>query len=156
MVKRENPTIAEDPISFLRNHMDRMFGIHNDLFTMDDYFGGNFPFGTFDDAFPITQLTREKNQYKIVMALAGYKREDIKVYVENGYLVIESDKVGPATKYQSYLSKKTIATRAFKQMYKVGDNPQISAKMEDGLLTIDVVYPEPKKDESSIKLIEIK
>jgi molecular chaperone IbpA len=78
-----------------------------------------------------------ENEYRIVMAVAGFGPEDVKVTAKENTLVVEgkqSDKAN-GTRYLH----RGIAARAFERRFELADHIQVSgAKLENGLLVIDL------------------
>jgi len=106
------------------NELTRFF---NDLFT-------DFIYQPIND-------TNKAEKIHIEMELAGVKKEEIKISVEEGYLRIAVD------------SKKRNGSRII-SLSKYHNTDNAVAKYEDGLLTIDI--PLKKVEEKPKKLIEIK
>jgi molecular chaperone IbpA len=87
------------------------------------------------------------DQYRIVMALAGFTSNDINITAEGDSLQV-SGRVGEkADEGRTYLHR-GIATRAFQRSFRLADHIKVAgADMRDGLLTISLVHevPEEKK-----------
>ena len=78
------------------------------------------------------------------MALAGWKKSDIKVTVEDGVLSI----VGKVEKNNDNYIHKGVAQRAFMKRLQLSEYVECTgAKLEDGMLKVELVYdpPEDKK-----------
>jgi molecular chaperone IbpA len=90
--------------------------------------------------FPFYNLTEiEDGKSTIEIALAGYKKSDIKVRVEADKLIVESDGHIPSTKYVTY----GIATRQFKVRFQLYNGAKVdSVSYTDGILKIDLVTEE--------------
>lgn len=111
------------------------------------------PSGNFNNYPPYNIEKLGPDDYKIVMAVAGFKMDDLGIVLENGTLKITGDmnkpsaegeleQTGPEVLYRG------IATRAFERTFRLADHIQVtSAEMKDGLLTINLVreVPEEKK-----------
>lgn len=87
------------------------------------------------------------DQYRIVMALAGFTSDDLSITAEGDSLQV-SGRVGEkADEGRTYLHR-GIATRAFQRSFRLADHIKVTgADMRDGLLTIGLVHevPEEKK-----------
>lgn len=86
--------------------------------------------------------------YEIVLAVAGFKEDDISITLENDQLHItgESPVLDHGDHYE-YLHK-GIAERKFTRSFKLAKNVEVrSAKLEDGILTVELeqLVPEEKK-----------
>lgn len=86
--------------------------------------------------------------YEIVLAVAGFKEEDISITLENDQLHItgESPVLDHGEHYE-YLHK-GIAERKFTRSFKLAKNVEVrSASLENGLLRVELeqIVPEEKK-----------
>ena len=99
-----------------------------------------------------TDIRETENSYELDVDLPGFKKEDIKAQVENGYLTIsaakgmekkEDDKKGQYIRQERYCGS---CSRSF----YVGENvteQEISAKFEDGILKLSI----PKKEQAKVE-----
>jgi molecular chaperone IbpA len=109
-------------------------------------------FKRFDTAFethtnyPPYNLVKESNvDFRLEIALAGYKKEDIKVTTEWNKLFVESKK--SSTSDDEYLYQ-GLAKRAFTRTWTLSDDVEVKdVSYVDGLLTIKLnrVIPEHQK-----------
>ena len=109
-------------------------------------------FKRFDTAFethtnyPPYNLVKESSvDFRLEIALAGYKREDIEVTTECNKLFVEAKKSGNSE--DTYLHK-GLAKRAFTRTWTLSDDVVVGdVSFEDGLLTIKLnrVIPEHQK-----------
>ena len=109
-------------------------------------------FKRFDTAFeshtnyPPYNLVKESSvDFRLEIALAGYKREDISVSTEWNKLFVESGKVRNSE--DEYLHQ-GLAKRAFTRTWTLSDDVEVKdVSFEDGLLTIKLnrVIPEHQK-----------
>ena len=80
--------------------------------------------------------------YTLEMAVAGFKKTDIKVSVESNVLKIE----GEQTKNEQDYIHKGMAARNFYRTFSLARHIEIDeAKMEDGLLKIKMIRNLPKE-----------
>jgi len=109
-------------------------------------------FKRFDTAFethtnyPPYNLVKESSvDFRLEIALAGYKKEDIRVSTEWNKLFVESGKVRNSN--DEYIHQ-GLAKRAFKRTWTLSDDVVVGdVSFEDGLLTIKLnrVIPEHQK-----------
>ena len=82
-----------------------------------------------------------EDKYVLEMALAGYKKSDIEVEVQDGILSIEGE--GPEGK-EDFVHK-GIATRSFRRILQLSSHVECTgAKLEDGLLKVELYYNPPE------------
>lgn len=100
----------------------------------------------------------DETHYKLVLALAGFTKEDLSITVQNKTLTIVGDQKTDSTK--NYLFK-GIAGRSFTRTFYLDPTVHITnADFQDGILSIDFeqIIPEsakPKKIEIGNKTPEI-
>ncbi len=85
-----------------------------------------------------------EDKYTLEMAVAGYKKSDIDVQVQDGVLSIE----GKSSEDKEDFVHRGIAKRAFKKQLQLSEYVECSgAKLEDGMLKVELKYdpPENKK-----------
>lgn len=118
-----------------------------------DFFGSHNPvFGKHAKNLMRTDIRETDTSYELDVDLPGFKKEDIKAQVENGYLTIsaakgvekkEDDKKG------QYIRQERFSGACSRSFY-VGDNvteQDITAKFEDGILKLSI----PKKDQQQVE-----
>ena len=100
---------------------------------------------TINTGFPHYNIKKAgKDKYVLEMALAGYKKSDIEVEVQDGLLSIE----GNSSDKEEDFVHKGIAKRAFQRQLQLSEYVECTgAKLEDGMLKVDLNYnpPEDKK-----------
>ena len=107
-----------------------------------------------------TDVTEHDDRFEIAIDLPGFKKEDVTIDLENGYLTIsaakgvdkdENDKEGKLIRQERY-------SGAMQRSFYVGENiteEDIKAKMEHGLLTLCIPKKEtPKLPEKKTIVIE--
>ena len=99
-----------------------------------------------------TDVRETENSYELDIDLPGFKKDEIKVELDNGYLSISAAKgldKDEEKKDGKYIRRERYAG-AMNRTFYVGDNltqQDIQAKFEDGILKISV----PKKDVQQIE-----
>ncbi|AZC17490.1 MULTISPECIES: Hsp20 family protein [Pseudomonas] len=86
------------------------------------------------------------DQYRIVIAAAGFQEQDLELQVEKGVLTVSGGK-RDANEGVTYLHQ-GIAQRAFKLSFRLADHIEVkAAALNNGLLNIDLlrVVPEEAK-----------
>jgi molecular chaperone IbpA len=111
----------------------------------EEVFTRFFQMEEYNSAYPFYNIKKvDDENYILEMALAGYKKSDIKVEVEDGVLSISGSAETADTKY----IHKGVAQRAFKKRLQLSEYVECKgAKLEDGMLKVELFYnpPENKK-----------
>lgn len=116
-------------------------------------------------AYPTTTFTRSNNAlntdvyeneqaYYLCVELPGFKKEDVSVELDNGYLIINAKKDPESDEFKFIAQERFSGT--IKRSYYVGNKvayEDVSASLQDGLLKI--VINKPKQEEKSSKMISI-
>ena len=109
---------------------------------MDEYFDSFW--NAQPTNYPAYNLVHESNVLsRLEIALAGFKKNEVKVYTEYGKLVVEAEKE-EKVETGSY-AHKGIAARSFSKQWSLSDDTEIGdVTLEDGLLTVTLkkVVPE--------------
>ena len=122
----------------------------NNAIGFESFFERFNHFPNLNAGFPHYNIKRDvdekdgQEKYILEMALAGYKKSDIEVEVQDGILSIEGE--GPEGK-EDFVHK-GIAMRSFKRQLQLSEYVECTgAKLEDGMLKVDLNYnpPEDKK-----------
>lgn len=104
-----------------------------------------------DAAFSYPPYNIEKvgeDEYRIVMAVAGFSEDELNVTAKENSLVIAGKKKEKAEEDQVKVLHRGIATRAFERRFDLADYIKVTgAKLENGLLSVELVreIPEAKK-----------
>ncbi|MCY1409068.1 Small heat shock protein IbpA [compost metagenome] len=88
-----------------------------------------------------------EDQYRIVVAAAGFQEQDLELQVEKGVLTVSGGKRDSNGESVTYLHQ-GIAQRAFKLSFRLADHIEVkAAALVNGLLNIDLlrVVPEEAK-----------
>ena len=111
---------------------------------MHDYLDRVFDFQETTSNYPPYNLIQLNNhESKLEIALAGFKKDELKVYTEFGKLYVEGKKEEPEV--DGEFVYKGLAQRSFERVWTVSDDTKIgSVKFEDGLLTVELnkIVPE--------------
>ena len=100
-------------------------------------------------------IYEEDNMYHVLVEVPGFKKEDIKIEFENGYLKIIAENSQEENEDKKYLRKeRTSMTRCERSFYFGELNEDlIKAEFKDGILNISV--PKDKREEVVKKIINI-
>ena len=111
---------------------------------MDDYLDRFFNAPPQTSNYPPYNLIQLNNhESKLEIALAGFKKDELKVYTEFGKLYIEGKK--EESEVNGTFVHKGLAQRSFERVWTITDDTEIgSVEFADGLLTVDLkkIVPE--------------
>jgi HSP20 family molecular chaperone IbpA len=111
---------------------------------------------TAGDGYPpynIERMARTEDtpeRLRITLAVAGFTQDELKILVEEGQLVIRGRQgSGP----ERHFLHRGIAARQFQRVFPLAEGMQVEvASLENGLLSIDLIRPEPER---AVKRVEI-
>ena len=105
---------------------------------LDDYFNNFFSSEFPSTNYPPYNLVQLNNhESKLEIALAGFKKNEVKVYTEFGKLYVEGKK--KESEVDGTFVHKGLAQRSFERVWQITDDTEVgSVKFEDGLLTVDL------------------
>jgi len=105
---------------------------------MDDYLDRFFNAPTQTSNYPPYNLVQLNNhESRLEIALAGFKKDEVKVYTEFGKLYVEGKK--EESKDVGEFLHKGLAQRSFERVWTITDDTEIrSVGFEDGLLTVEL------------------
>ena len=99
--------------------------------------------GTTAQTYPPYNIVQHSNhESSLEIALAGFKKKEVKVYTEHGKLVVEGKK---DEKKETEYVHRGMAQRSFNREWQLTEDVEIKkVTFEDGLLTVDLgkVVPE--------------
>ena len=119
--------IAKTSIGWDDDHWNRLFNLNSNV--------SNYP------PYNIIQLNNVSSRVEV--ALAGFKKDNIKVYTEYGRLIIEGNKESESE--DVVYAHHGLAQRSFRKEWALSDDVEVKNVMfEDGLLTIELhkIIPE--------------
>ena len=110
---------------------------------MDDYLNRFWDMDTTSNYPPYNLIQVNNVLSRLELALAGFKKQEVKVYTEFGKLYVEGKKEDKETNGE--FLHKGLAQRSFQRVWTISDDTKVgSVKFEDGLLTVELgkVVPE--------------
>ena len=111
---------------------------------MEDYLDRFFNLHDTNSNYPPYNLVQVNNvESRLEIALAGFKKDEVKVYTEFGKLSVEGKK--EESKIDGEFVYKGLAQRSFTRQWTISDDTEVrSVKFEDGLLTVELgkIVPE--------------
>ena len=110
---------------------------------MDDYLNQFWDSTTTSNYPPYNLVQLNNHESKLEIALAGFKKDEVKVYTEFGKLYVEGKK--EESEDLGEFVHKGLAQRSFQRVWTVTDDTKVgSVKFEDGLLSVELnkIVPE--------------
>lgn len=148
--------------------MPRIFGesLFDDLMdfgfpTEEEFFGKRNPlFGKHGKNLMKTDIREKDGSYELDIDLPGFKKDEVKAKLENGFLTISAEKGLDRNQKDNegrFIRQERYAGAMSRSFY-VGDSVKqedITAKFEDGILRLSVPKQEMKKLENKDQYIAI-
>ena len=121
---------------------DLMDTILKNSFGMDNYFDQFY--NTTTTNYPPYNIVHVNNiESRLEIALAGFKKKEVKVYTEHGKLIVEGKVESKEEENKFY--HQGLAQRSFSRSWRMSDDVEVKeVKFQDGLLTVNIskVIPE--------------
>lgn len=133
----------------------------NTAFSLEPLFRHSIGFDRFNDLFerafegnatttfpPYNVEKHGENEYRIVLAVAGFAEQDLNLQLEGGVLTVSGAKPEASQDAKVRYMHQGIAQRSFKLTYRLEDHIEVQgARLESGLLIVDLlrVIPEAEK-----------
>lgn len=145
------------PSIFGENLFDEMF---DEAFDMMPVFGRRDPlYGKHGKNLMKTDVRETKDSYELDIDLPGFKKDEVKVDLKDGYLTISASKgldKDEQDKKGRYIRRERYAGQCSRSFY-VGDGVEakdVHAKFEDGILRLSMPKAAPKElpQQSSINI----
>ncbi len=127
---------------------------------MDDFFpdNGNWPTPSVKGvSIPAVNVTENKDAFKLKVAAPGFKKEDFKLEMQNGYLTISGETKEEKEDKDEKYTRQEYRYSSFSRSFTLPENVKsdgISAEYADGVLK--VVLPKKKTEEKPATQIAVK
>ena len=111
---------------------------------MDNYFDDFFKLQTPSNYPPYNLIQLNNHESRLEVALAGFKKDEVKVYTEFGKLYVEGTK--EESKDDAEYTHRGLAQRSFKRTWQLSDDCEVrQVVFADGLLSIELGKVVPEK-----------
>lgn len=125
---------------------------------MDDFFPDNgFKPAVKGISIPAVNVSENKNAFKLNVAAPGFKKEDFKLEVQHGYLIISGETSAEKEDKDETFTRREYSFNTFSRSFSLPENvngDDISAQYADGVLK--VTLPKKKVEEKPSKQIAVK
>lgn len=91
--------------------------------------------------FPLVNIRNLQNEFKVELAAPGYKKEDLKVQVDDGILTVSSEQKQEETKDQEGWRRREFRYNSFERSFQLPDNADpenVQANFADGVLHLTI------------------
>lgn len=122
---------------------------------LDDAFSTKRPNGNSQPLIPRSAITENEDQFSIVLELPGMSKDDIKVSVKEGKLIVSGERVFGTADENTRMVRSEIKTGPFERSYSLPDTidtEKISADYRQGMLYITLA----KREETKPREIEVR
>ena len=131
-----------EPLELLRKKMGFLIGFEEMIDRLLRLKNTSYP--------PYNIEKLDSNKFKIILAVAGFRTEEVSVYTENLYLIIEGKK---SSEEDSKYLYKGIASRSFQHIFVLSaDMKVMEAFLGNGLLNIIIEKVSHLSDRIQIKI----
>ena len=131
----------------------------NNLDLFDDFFNDDF-FNRRESSLMKTDIKETKNKYLVDVDLPGFKKENISLSLDDGYLNIEAkvDKEENNDKDERFVRRERFHGECARSFYVGKDikEEDIKAEFKDGILKVEVPKISEEEKAKEVKQIDIK
>jgi HSP20 family protein len=134
----------------LKNFLPRTY---NDLF--ESFFKEPFLGANKENYLPAVDIAENEHNYFLHVALAGVKKEDVKIEVEDGKLIVSGEKKLQKDESGKRFHKIESHYGSFTRSFYLPDNvnvQQIGAEFRDGILDVTIPKSEIKTNKTNIEI----
>jgi len=122
---------------------------------LDEVFSTRRPNGNGQPLMPRSAITENEDQFTVVLELPGMSKDDIKVTVRDGKLIVHGERSFAPADDNTRLVRSEIKTGRFERSYSLPDTidtDKISADYREGMLYITL----SKREETKPREIEVR
>ncbi|CCP88201.1 Hsp20 family protein [Candidatus Phytoplasma solani] len=105
-----------------------------------------------------TDVQEKDNQYLITIELPGFKKEDVKVALQKGYLIVEAKTAQENEEKENNFLRKERLQGLFRRNFYLGEGftlEDVKGTLEEGLLKLAITKKEKKEIEEK-RYLELK
>jgi HSP20 family protein len=130
----------------------------DDVFGRDLFNWENNNFSTTSTTLPSVNIKETADNYEVEVAAPGMNKEDFKITLDNGQLIISSVKQNETSTGDENYTRREFSYQSFQRSFtlpkNVVDEDKISARYENGILLLSIPKMEQAKQKSP-RLIDI-
>lgn len=130
----------------------------DDVFGRDLFNWENNNFSTTRTTLPSVNIKETADNYEVEVAAPGMRKEDFKITLDDGQLIISSVKENEVNTQKENFTRREFSYQSFQRSFvlpkNVVDEEKISARYENGLLLLSIPKLEQSK-QNTPRLIDI-
>jgi HSP20 family protein len=134
-------------MTLVKENGTNLFPALSDFFETDKWISPDKVFRNFQNSLPAANISETDKEYKIELVTPGFKKEEIKVNLENETLTISAENKTEKEEKSKRYTRKEFSYGTFNRSFlipKAANGEKTVAKYEDGLLKLTI----PKKEEA--------
>lgn len=127
-----------------------LFPTLSDFFENDSWISPDRFFRNLQKSLPATNVCETDKDYKVELAIPGFKKEEVKINLENNILTVSAEKKEEKSESAKKFTRKEFSYNSFSRSFQLPeavDSEKIDARYENGLLKLDI----PKKGDAPAK-----
>lgn len=112
-----------------------------------------------DREFPLVNIRNLDKEFKVELAVPGYRKEDLKVEVSDGILTVSSERKMEKESEQDGWKRREFSYNSFSRSFQLPDNADpenVKASFTDGVLDLSITKKRPETSPVRTKAIAIK
>jgi HSP20 family protein len=129
------------------------------FFDTDRFFNDSWPWAPVEGRRDIGEdlkvnIVENKDNYTLMAEVPGMKEKDIDLEIKDGLLTLKGHTEESQEKEENHYRMREFSRRSFDRSFRIGegvDSDKISAKLEDGVLTVAL----PKREEAKPKAVKV-
>jgi HSP20 family protein len=124
----------------IAKHADQNRSQMRDFFNTDDFFSNNW-LSRLENKFPAVNISDNEKEYEIELIAPGFKKEDLKVKVEDDVLTISAESKQEMSNGNKEYTRREYSYNAFTRSFHLPENikdDNIKANYADGVLKLSL------------------
>lgn len=128
-------------MSLIKTNRFSLPSVFSDFFDADRFFAQNPFLSEKELQLPAVNVTETDKAYKLELAVPGYKKEEIKVQVEQDVLTISAERQEEKKESHEKYTRREFSYGSFKRSFQLPKgalHDGITARYENGLMLLDI------------------
>lgn len=137
-------------MTHIKDNVTNLFPALSDFFESDKWMSAERFLKGFNSSIPAANVIEGEKEYRIELAIPGFKKEEVKVDLENEILTISAENKSEKEETTRRYTRKEFSYGSFSrsfQLPKAVNADKTEAKYENGVLKLTI----PKKEEALSK-----